>query len=423
MSTTQAPHAPDLGVENVFLRCVEDCSEPIMISDRSGRLTYVNPAWCKAYGYNKQEALGETPRLLRSEAQSETFYREMWRQITDPNIGFWKGELVNRAKDGRLVPVLLTITPYKEKEQTVGYMGIAVDLTERRSMERQILRQDRLASIGMLATSLAHEIGNPLGVIRGRAEILMEALQSQEQASSARETHRIQDVVQLTGNALSTIVGQIDRISSLIDSLLRIARVPQEIALRDVRLDQVINEVVGLMNEACRRKGIELVTHFEDFEDRARTALADPSHLQQILLNLIINSTHAIEDERRRSVGSRPSAEGPESGASVRSRREGRIEIRVRELRDQSPSRVQISVIDTGCGMTPEVKRRLFEPFFTTKSPGQGTGLGLAIVSRLSEEMKASLHAESEGVGLGSAFHIELQCATTQVRTERPAES
>jgi signal transduction histidine kinase len=95
----------------------------------------------------------------------------------------------------------------------------------------------------------------------------------------------------------------------------------------------------------------------------------------------------------------------------------------VKELRDQSPSRVQISVVDTGCGMTPEVKRRLFEPFFTTKSPGQGTGLGLAIVSRLTEEMKANLRAESAGVGLGSAFHIELHGATAQARTDRPAES
>ncbi len=409
---------PDLGEQSVFLRCVEDCSEPIMISDRSGRLTYVNPAWCKTYGYNKEEALGETPRLLRSETQSETFYREMWRQITDPSVGFWKGELVNRAKDGRLVPVLLTITPYKVSEQTVGYMGIAVDLTERRSMERQILRQDRLASIGMLATSLAHEIGNPLGVIRGRAEILMEALQSQD--SIPRDLNRIQDVVQLTGSALSTIVRQIDRISSLIDSLLRIARVPQEIALREVRLDQVINEVVGLMNEACRRKGIELTT---SFEEGPRIALADPSHLQQILLNLIINSTHAIDDERRRAAGSRTGNLSAEYSAITPPTRSHRIHIRVREVRDQGSPRLQISVVDTGCGMTPEVKRRLFEPFFTTKSPGQGTGLGLAIVSRLSEEMKAGLRAESEGVGLGSSFHLELQVGSGLARPDRQIES
>ena len=409
----------DLGDQTVFLRCVEDSSEPIMISDRKGQLTYVNPAWCRTYGYTKEEAIGQTPRLLRSDTQSESFYREMWRQIVDPSVGYWKGELVNRAKDGRLVPVLLAITPYKVAEQTVGYMGIAVDLTERRSMERQILRQDRLASIGMLATSLAHEIGNPLGVIRGRAEILMESAQSLE--SDSVDVQQMKDVLRLTGSGLHTIVGQIDRISSLIDSLLRIARVPQEIALRDVRLDQVINEVAGLMNEACRRKGIELTT---SFDSDSRIALADPSHLQQILLNLVINSTHAIEDERRRATGTKVPKNGEvsDSLAPPPPPRAHRIEIRVREVNNANTPRLLVSVTDTGCGMTPEVKRRLFEPFFTTKSPGQGTGLGLAIVSRLSEEMKAGLRAESEGVGLGSAFHLELAPGSGIVRPDRQIE-
>ena len=130
-------------VDRVFLRCVEDCFEPIMLTDRSGRLTYVNPAWVLTYGYSKEEAIGSTPRLLRSSGQSDAFYRAMWGEILNPEIGFWRGEVLNRAKDGHLVPVLLTITPYRESSGAIaGYMGIAVDLSDQKKMEHQILHQD-----------------------------------------------------------------------------------------------------------------------------------------------------------------------------------------------------------------------------------------------------------------------------------------
>jgi PAS domain S-box-containing protein len=353
-----------------------------MVSNRSGVLQYVNPAWIKTYGYTPEEAIGETPRLLRSNMQSDEFYSEMWRQILDPEIGLWKGEVVNRAKDGRLVPVLLTITPYKENGETVGYMAIAVDLTERRSMERQILRQDRLASVGMLASSLAHEIGNPLGIIRGRAEILKET------AKQALST----DAFQGLNLGLDTIVGQIDRISRLIEALLKISRVPQEISLRSVRIAPIVSEVETLLTENCRRKGIK----FENLVSRHApdaAVLADTHHLQQILLNLAINSIHAIDDERKRS---------------------GRTEhtITVDLQRCKETDNWCLIVQDSGCGFTAETKRRMFEPFFTTKAPGQGTGLGLAIVSRLCEEMQGHIAAESGGPGLGAKMTVQVKSSS-----------
>lgn len=371
-----------LDSSSVFFRCVEDCSEPIMISNRTGHLQYVNPAWCETYGYSKSEAIGATPRLLRSLHQSDEFYRDMWRQILDPTIGVWKGEVVNRAKDGRFVPVFLTITPYKDGQEIVGYMAIAVDLTERRSMERQILRQDRLASVGMLASSLAHEIGNPLGVIRGRAEILMNTLKSGITSSTNLES---------ATHGLDTIIGQIDRISRLIESLLKISRVPQEIRLTHVRLAPVIHEVEILMGENIRRKGIKLENRIAE-GDNSLGVLADSQHLQQILLNLLINGVHAIEEERKRS-----------------GRTDHTLIIDAAEIGDGLTT---LSVEDTGCGLNPEVKRRMFEPFFTTKTPGQGTGLGLAIVTRLVEEMQGKISAESAGPGLGSRVQVQLKSSS-----------
>ncbi len=380
--------------QSVFFRCVDECSEPMMISDGAGRLLYVNQAWVQTYGYSKEEAVGATPRLLRSSLQTDEFYQQMWRKILNPAIGHWKGEIVNRAKDGRLVPVLLTITPYTHEGQILGYMGVAVDLTERRSMEQQILRQDRLASIGMLASSLAHEIGNPLGVIRGRAEIVLESMRSGNPASGATGKTAA-DATSIFHNAtqsLDIIVGQIDRIARLIDSLLKISRVPQELTLREVKIRGPISEVVTLLSETCRRKGIELVDEVEDL-----IVFSDAQHLQQILLNLAINAVHAMEEETKRS---------------------GRVNHRLTlSSSTRNNDEITIHVADTGCGLSPEVKRRMFEPFYTTKTPGQGTGLGLAIVSRLSEEMRATINAESDGPGLGSVFHLVFSAQNAQIKS------
>jgi PAS domain S-box-containing protein len=159
--------------QNVFFRCVEDSSEAIMISDPRGILQYVNPAWVRTYGYTQKEAIGNKPSLLHSGLHSKAFYQSMWTEISSQETGHWKGELINRCKNGELIPVLLTITPVKSAEaKIIGYMGVAVDIRFKKELEAKVAHQDRLASIGLLASGIAHEIGNPLGVIRGRAELL-----------------------------------------------------------------------------------------------------------------------------------------------------------------------------------------------------------------------------------------------------------
>jgi len=190
----------ELDHQSVFFRCVEDSNDAIMVSDRGGKLVYVNPSWQRVYGYTAEQAVGETPRLLHSGIQDDGFYREMWSRISDPAVGYWKGELVNRAKDGTLVPVLLTITPFRGPGGSIlGYMGIAVDISWRKEMENKVAQQYRLATIGVMASGLAHEIGTPLGVIRGRAELM----QMQSENGVIRRNAEV-------------ILGQSDRISRII---------------------------------------------------------------------------------------------------------------------------------------------------------------------------------------------------------------
>jgi len=339
-----------------------------MITDHVGKLRYVNPAWTEIYGYSRAEALGQSPNILRSDLHDASFYRDIWRDILDLEIGFWKGQVVNLAKDGHLVPVLLTITPFSDENRiNVGYMGIAVDLSEQKHLQRQLLQQDRIASIGLLASGLAHEIGNPLAVMQGRAELLLHDIHGNPSAEVN----------------VGIIQSQIERISNLIQSLLRVSRVPESIKLSDVMLEPIIKEVIILLGENIRKSDIDIRVVNVD-----QTLLAEESFLQQMLLNLLINSIHAIEERT-------PTPNLPR----------GLIEITAQS----SQSGCVICVLDNGVGISKENLPKVTDPFFTTKPAGVGTGMGLAIVAKIVGEMQGFLKVESKGLGLGCLVSIHLK--------------
>jgi PAS domain S-box-containing protein len=345
----------DCDPQNIFFRCVEDCNEAIMITNQQGLLLYVNPAWERIYGYSKEQAVGQTPKLLHSGHQSPEFYRQMWSEVLNPEIGSWKGELINRSKDGKLISVLLTITPFRSPNGDIlGHMGIALDLSGKRELEAKIVHQDRLASIGLLASGLAHEIGTPLGVIRGRAEFL--SLKATEPSLK-----KYADV----------IVSQIDRISKLIRSLLRVSRSFTDVRIAPVQISAVVEEVMALVGQNFREDHVDVqISAPPDL-----SAMADFERLEQILLNLVMNSVHAI----RKSI----QQEGRKSGHFLK------IQVTHRN------NKIALEVIDSGCGISAEHMKKLFKPFFTTKDIGEGTGLGLAIVAQLVKEIEAEISVQS----------------------------
>lgn len=342
-----------------------------MICDSAGDLVYVNPAWTRVYGYSRDEALGKNPRLIHSGVQSESFYRDMWEKIRDPQTGTWKGELVNKAKNGVMIPVFLTITPFRSQNSRtiLGYMGIAVDMTYKREMESKVAHQDRLASIGLLASGLAHEIGTPLGVIRGRAELLSMKLSDD---NLKRE--------------LGVITSEIDRITKLIRSLLRISRSHGEAQNEIVDPSALASSIFSLIGEDLRRDSVDIRLKISP----ATRVLADANRLEQVFLNLIMNSIHAIQQVIKTG----------RSGPNF-------IELDARSLPNGT---TELSVSDSGCGIRPENLPKLFQPFYTTKDIGEGTGLGLTIVSQLVREMKGEIAVES-AVDQGTTFTLTLQSA------------
>ncbi len=233
--------------------------------------------------------------------------------------------------------------------------------------EVQIIMQDRLASVGLLASSLAHEIGNPLGIIRGRAEFL---------------EHLSKNDPKLKQN-LDVIISQIDRVSNLIRSLLNLARGDQLKSSETISLKGVVREVVDLMGHEFRRREIEMRNELTDSIPIQVQAESAPLH--QVLLNLFVNSLHAIETAIQ----------------------EGRVRHFIRIYAKDLDQKVVLCIVDSGCGISKENLKNLFKPFFTTKEVGVGTGLGLATSYRIVESWGGSIQVQSTE-GEGTEFQIFL---------------
>lgn len=370
------------------IRRALDHAAIVAITDRAGNIIHVNDKFCAISKYSREELLGKNHRIINSGHHSREFFVEMWKTIARGEV--WEGEIRNRAKDGSLYWVNTTIVPFLDQQnKPYQYVSIRYEITQRKAAEEQlriyadqleqtnaelaakaeqILLQDRLASIGLLASSLAHEIGTPLGVIRGRAEFLSMQLEGN----------------QGTKKNVDVIITQIDRVSTLIRSLLKLARGEQEHVKQSVSLVEAVREVLDLLGHEIRKHDITLKNDLS--QEMQPLVNAEPGPLHQVILNLLVNAVHAIDSAKQ--LG----------------RKEGHfLRIRAEERRTSWA----LSLEDSGCGISDANLRKLFTPFFTTKEIGKGTGLGLATSYRIVEGWNGSIEVESK-VGQGSTFRVVL---------------
>jgi two-component system, NtrC family, sensor kinase len=229
-------------------------------------------------------------------------------------------------------------------------------------LERELRRTATLAVAGRLASALAHEVGTPLNIVSGRAEVVLKSLaESQPQRKD-----------------LQIIIAQIDRICRIIGSVLDVVRTHKP-ELRPTAVAEVIEELLPLLHHTARQKGVEL-TAASDAD--VPTVLADSAQLQQVLINLVLNGVEATPTD-------------------------GRVDVTVQARKHQGRPGVAIAVRDTGSGIAPEHLSRLFEPFFTTKPRGQGTGLGLPICRDIVQGHGGDIAVESS-VGTGTTMTVWL---------------
>jgi PAS domain S-box-containing protein len=355
-------------------RAVEQSPAMTIITDPAGNIEYVNPRFTEVTGYTLQEVAGTTPRVLKSGETSPETYRELWKTITTGKE--WWGELRNRKKDGTLYWASTSISPITNQEGTVTHLlGISEDITQRKRIEDEARRHrdelahfGRVSIMGEMATSLAHELNQPLTVISGCAQLALDKLRSGK------------DKPEELGDPLAQAAEQADRANEIIrrvrNFVQKTDQEPQAIDMNDTMQD-----VFNLLRSDAREHGVDIKL---DLADNLPTVTADPIQIQQVIVNLAHNGIEAM-------------SESPSTSRL--------LTICTSKRRNAT---VEVAVHNGGKAISSEHLQHVFDPFFTTK-PG-GLGMGLSISRTIVEAHGGTLWAESAPES-GTVFRFTLPVA------------
>jgi len=321
---------------------VEHAADSIVITGPEGIIEYVNPAFETMSGFTREEAIGQTPRILKSGRHSVEFYRDIWTTLARGES--WAGRLTNRRRDGTFYEVEAAFSVIRDASgRTVNYISVQHDVTHEVALEAQLRQSQKMEAVGKLAGGVAHDFNNVLSIIMGYGDLIMPHVEKDSIVAMGIEEIREAGL----------------RAGALTRQLLAFSR-------RQILTTEVLslNAVVADMEKMLRRlivENIELVTLLDPDIGCVK---ADPGQIEQVVMNLAVNARDSM----------------PHGGTLALST--GMIDLS--ELAadpDIEPGEyVQIVVTDTGCGMDAEVQARIFEPFFSTKEDGKGTGLGLSTV-------------------------------------------
>ncbi|MBF0170706.1 MAG: PAS domain S-box protein, partial [Nitrospinae bacterium] len=327
---------------------IEQASESIVITDRDGTIEYVNPFFEKITGYTAAEAVGQNPRILKSDRQDEAFYERLWHTITSGHV--WNGRVTNRKKSGEEYQEESTITPLTDAAGSItGYVAVKRDITNEQLLEREVRQVQKLNAIGTLAGGIAHDFNNILMPILGYASLLREQ-------KPEGETAEFIDEILLAARRAKELVAQI----------LAFSRRSEQRSI-PVRVPLVAKEVAKLL-KATTPTSVAIDT---DIDAALDPVLGDPTRLHQVILNLCTNALYAM----RETGGT----------LSLTLARAGEWEITPLGLTPGERGHLRLSVADTGVGMDEATLERATEPFFTTKPEGEGTGMGLSVTHGIVE--------------------------------------
>ena len=349
---------------------LDAAANSIVITDRSGTIQWVNPAFTRASGHSFAAAVGQSPRLLKSGKHDAAFYQNLWDTILRGEV--WHGEIMNCRKDKSLFTEEMTITPLKdERGEITHFVAIKQDITEKKLLEAKFLRAQRLEGLGALAGGVAHDLNNVLAPILMASELL------KFQSSDPR-----------TREMLDMIESNSQRGAGMIRQILAFARgtAGERIVLQPWHL---LKDISKMMKDTFP-PGIQCELRVDT---ELRTVLGNPTELYQVLLNLCVNARDAMP-----------------GGGTITLRADNVMldETYARLSHAARPGNyVVLAVADTGSGIPVEIQEKIFEPFFTTKEPGKGTGLGLATVKDIVTSHGGFIHLYSEA-GAGTQFKIYL---------------
>ena len=344
---------------------------------------YANAGFEKITGYPEAEILGRNCRFLQGKDTDPKAVARL-REAIDAERSCTV-ELINYRKDGTPFWNAMLITPVRDESGClIHFVGVSMDVTGQRNKEEMDRQAQKMEAVGQLAGGIAHDFNNLLTVIDGYASLLMHRT-----AKTDSSWEILQEIRSASAHA-----------TYLTRQLLTFSR-RQVLSPETLDLNALILENVALLN---RLIGSD-VTIETSLEPTLYGVWAERGQISQIVMNLVINARDAIDGGGR---------------ISIRTSNVERDEMTVlTEPTIQSGGYALLSVSDTGCGMTEEVRERIFEPFFTTKPVGSGTGIGLATVHSVVTRTGGHIDVTTE-LGKGTTFHVYLPQLRNSVDEKRP---
>ncbi len=355
---------------------LDKAHDAIVVRDLEHHLIYWNKGAQRLYGWTEEEAIGKNANELLYKEESPDLIEAKNRVIEN---GEWKGELQQRTKDGKEVIVESHWSLVRDSEDKPrSIFTISADITEKKKLEAQLLRTQRMESIGTLAGGIAHDLNNMMTPLMLSLQILKGKLKDEE-----------------SQKLLNILENNSQRAADLIKQVLSFAR-GVEGERKPLQVTDIISEIEKVIKETFPRN-IDIRT---DLPRDLWTVSGDATQLHQVIMNLCVNSRDAMPDGGILRI----SAENifiDENYAQMNTEaREGPYSV--------------IAVSDTGSGIPPEILDRIFEPFFTTKEFGKGTGLGLSTAHTIVKSHGGFIHVYSE-VGKGTMFKVYLPAIRTEM--------
>jgi len=361
-------------------RALEQTAETIIITDDKGLIEYVNPAFERLTGFSFVETVGFKPSILKSNEHDSSFYKNVWRTISSGRI--YKGVFINRCSDGTLLYEDKTITPLRDETgKIVHYIATGKDITEQKNVakqedehQQQLAHVSRVSMMGEMASSIAHELNQPLAAIANYAQGCVRRMSS--------PSYNPSQII----NALENISNQSKRSGDIIKRMRDFVR-KGEPKRASTDINMIIQDSVQLANFEARKRGVYV--HMQ-LQRVIPLVLADNIQIEQVVLNLIRNAFEAMD------------------GNSWT-----RKELIIHSWYNTQIDMAEVAVWDTGHGISHEQRENLFDAFFSTKP--EGMGMGLSISRSIIESHGGHLSANINQVK-GTTFRFSLPIVRSEVQ-------
>jgi PAS domain S-box-containing protein len=349
-------------VKNFTESIIQSIGSGIIITEMNDTITYVNRAGERILGFSKEEMMGK-PFSVISLREKQSVIPSFFDNPDDQDT---RKEGWMRKKDDTEFPVGFAINNHLSiRGERIGKIVVFRDLTNVYKIQEEILRMDRLVSLGKLASGIAHELRNPLAGIKTTAQALGEEMSGDD---SRREY-------------LSRITKEIDRLNGLLKTFFSFAK-PQNLNLVHCYIKDIINEIIPFLIKEIADKGIRFN---EIYHPQLPKVKVDKTQMHQVFLNLFLNAIQAMPNGGELKIEVSPMISN--------------------SLEGFKQNFIKVVISDTGKGIPPHIVHKIFDPFFTTKP--RGVGLGLSITYQIIKKHGGTIKVESQWEK-GTSFVINL---------------